>query len=643
MCFVITNVGWLAQFASDNARDDIVCRSDGVARHQVLVLNIIEVEAISHSQFLMLVLGQKQFISFFKEPRQGENLSCVIIFVLIYFFSQSAAVWIVVVSYSWCVSFSWASQPHKVREILNKRTPYFHMAAWILPFVLTIIILATNKVEGSYISGVCFVGYSSAVDKGLLVYLPVCCAVAISGFFTVRTVRLLLDTIREASKGVLPSEAGAKVRRTVSRILVFSVLLVACVIMTIICHIYKVYGEDSWQSSLKELVLCNIRQQLGETAVCSMESKPSLVMLQLELVTMFTAGVLCSSWVWTSNTASSWLMAFKHLFKQGERPVKLHKHQLIAQAFAKRAELQANGRLSLSFHSAHEDPLGMGQEMEPETSGDFSSDWAAALPHLVQRRGGLCGAEQLGLGRRASLDSVSNISRSISIRSGRFSWFGSRRGSEMSNTMSIQQSDLDRLQSMYDEAVKTNKKRSKREFFKSHKSRMRPWSRSTSRSRRHSITSRGSDNSSVFSQFSQVLPAITLDPKKLQSKVKMNKFSLPSPGKSIDFGRDPRQQQFNVNDPTFIELEEKLRQLASRNSNITDKDGELKITDITNNDGELRISIDVARANTCSIETQTELLDDTISTKLNMISTGTEHLKNFGTYLTPLVEIKQIN
>ena len=140
-----------------------------------------------------------------------------------------------------------------------------------------------------------------------------------------------------------------------------------------------------------------------------------------------------------------------------------------------------------------------------------------------------------------------------------------------------------------------------------------------------------------------MLPAITLDPKKLQSKVKMNKFSLPSPGKSIDFGRDPRQQQFNVNDPTFIELEEKLRQLASRNSNITDKDGELKITDITNNDGELRISIDVARANTCSIETQTELLDDTISTKLNMISTGTEHLKNFGTYLTPLAEIKEIN
>ena len=198
----------------------------------------------------------------------------------------------------------------------------------------------------------------------------------------------------------------------------------------------------------------------------------------------------------------------------------------------------------------------------------------------------------------------------------RFSWFTglSRKNSSTSN-MSIQQSDLERLQSIYNEAIKpSSKKRSKREFFKHHRSKMRPWSRSTNRSRRNSVTSRGSDNSSVFSQFSQVLPAITLDPKKLSSKVKMNKLSVPSPGKSMDFGRrEPSQlqHQFNVDDPRFMELEEKLRQLASisRNSNITDNDGK-----------EIKISIDLARPNTCSIETQTELLEDSI--KLNMISTG---------------------
>ena len=514
------------------------------------------------------------------------------------------------------VTFTWASQPNKVRDILTKRAPYFHMIAWTIPSVLTIIILALNKVDGSYISGICFVGYNSAVDKGLLVYLPLSCSLVVAGYFTVNTVKLLLEIIREVKKGVIPPESGAKVKSTVTRIVVFSSVIVVSVITAMICHIYTVYRQDSWQLGLEQLVECHISQQVGGAAACSLEHKPSLIMLQLELLCMFAAGVLCSSWVWTRNSVTSWFLAVKHLLTKSDRPVKLHKHQLIAQAFAKRAELQANGRLSLTFHSAHEDPLGvLGHEMDPETSGDFSSGWAAALPHLVQRRGGLCGADMLGLERRHSIGSVSNISRSISIKSGRFSWFGSRKGS-MDSSMSIQQSDMDRLQSLYDEAIKTNKKRSKREFFKSHKSRMKPWSRS-SKSRRNSSSSRASDNSSIFSQsqFSQVLPAITLDPKKLQSKVKMNKFSLPSPGKSTDFGRHSTPQQINVNDPTFIELEEKLRQLASvsRISNITDKDGELKI------------SIDMARPNTCSIETQTELLED--SAKFNMISIGTGNFK----------------
>ena len=49
------------QFAGDSVRKDVVCRGDGVGRHQ--------------------------------EPGQGENLSCVAVFILVYFFSQVAAVW----------------------------------------------------------------------------------------------------------------------------------------------------------------------------------------------------------------------------------------------------------------------------------------------------------------------------------------------------------------------------------------------------------------------------------------------------------------------------------------------------------------------------------------------------------------------
>ena len=54
-------VSRVLQFAGDSVRKDVVCRGDGVGRHQ--------------------------------EPGQGENLSCVAVFILVYFFSQVAAVW----------------------------------------------------------------------------------------------------------------------------------------------------------------------------------------------------------------------------------------------------------------------------------------------------------------------------------------------------------------------------------------------------------------------------------------------------------------------------------------------------------------------------------------------------------------------
>ena len=152
-----------------------------------------------------------------QEPGQGENLSCVIIFILVYFSSQAAAVWTGVLCYTWYITFTWASQPNKVKEILAKRAAYFHIAAWSLPLVFTIIILASNKVDGSYISGICFVGYNSGLDKGLLVFLPLCCSLTVATFFAVKSVMLLLGILREVSKGVLPGEAGTMVRRTVTR------------------------------------------------------------------------------------------------------------------------------------------------------------------------------------------------------------------------------------------------------------------------------------------------------------------------------------------------------------------------------------------------------------------------------------------
>ena len=110
-CFFVGSIGFLAQF-STGAREDITCRKDGTMR-----------------------LG---------EPSEGENLSCVIVFVIVYYFIIAGCIWFVNLSLAWHLSFRALGTP---KEVLRDLTAYMHIAAWTIPLVMVVIILATNEVR----------------------------------------------------------------------------------------------------------------------------------------------------------------------------------------------------------------------------------------------------------------------------------------------------------------------------------------------------------------------------------------------------------------------------------------------------------------------------------------------------------------
>jgi hypothetical protein len=58
------------------------------------------------------------------------------------------------------------------------------------------------------------------------------------------------------------------------------------------------------------------------------------------------------------NDQISVFLSLRTLNNQAEEPVRLKKHKVIAQAFAKRKMFNNAGRLSISFHSTYEDPVG---------------------------------------------------------------------------------------------------------------------------------------------------------------------------------------------------------------------------------------------------------------------------------------------
>ncbi|KAG8224389.1 hypothetical protein J437_LFUL016392 [Ladona fulva] len=442
LCFLVSTGGWLAQFVGSGARQDIVCRKDGTLR--------------------------------MSEPSSGENLSCVIVFVLVYYFLMAGIVWFAILAYAWHISFLALG---KVRERVDQRGAYFHLAAWSLPLVLTIAAMALGEVDADGLTGICFVGrtspfphppplpvsngdnsystfgssfaYSSlaqdrggsATSRAVFMLAPVVIAVMIGGFFLTKGLVTLIR-LRVSSRDLISERAAARIREAIVRLGLFSTFAVLFAVLTLVCHAYQMQNREKWALSLHRYVV-RIDGIAGGAGACRFESRPSLAMVQLHILAPFAAGIVMSSWVWTSSTLQAWRRFFRRHplnlqilvcnSRAVDEPVRLQKHKVIARAFAKRKELDQVGRLSISFHTTHEDPVGLEFDLNSvgAASGDLSSAWAAALPHLVMRRGAIAGGAGLGLGggnsfssqvRRNSMDSeISYSVRRLSVESRRHS------------------------------------------------------------------------------------------------------------------------------------------------------------------------------------------------------------------------------
>eukprot|EP00058_Branchiostoma_floridae_P019667 XP_002605157.1 hypothetical protein BRAFLDRAFT_122712 [Branchiostoma floridae] len=79
---------------------------------------------------------------------------CTIVFLLIYFFSMASSIWWVILSFTWFLAagMKWG------QEAIASYAQYFHLAAWLIPSVKTIAVLALSSVDGDPVSGICYVG-----------------------------------------------------------------------------------------------------------------------------------------------------------------------------------------------------------------------------------------------------------------------------------------------------------------------------------------------------------------------------------------------------------------------------------------------------------------------------------------------------
>ncbi|XP_056157616.1 smoothened homolog [Lampris incognitus] len=360
-CFFVGSIGWLAQFL-DGARQEIVCKSDNTMR-----------------------LG---------EPSSSETLSCVTIFIIVYYSLMSGVIWFVMLTYAWHTSFKALGTTH---QPLSGRTSYFHMVTWSIPFVLTVAILAIAEVDGDSVSGICFVGYKNYHYRAGFVLAPIGVVLVVGGYFLIRGV-MTLFSIKSNHPGLLSEKAASKINETMLRLGIFGFLAFGFVFITFGCHFYDFFNQAEWERSFREYVLCEANVTIASQTnkpipECTIKNRPSLMVEKINLFSMFGTGIAMSTWVWTKATILIWKRTWcKIIGRSDDEPKRIKKSKMIAKAFSKRKELHQDPEKELSFsmHTvSHDGPVaGINFDLN-EASNDMSSAWAQHVTKMVARRGAI--------------------------------------------------------------------------------------------------------------------------------------------------------------------------------------------------------------------------------------------------------------
>lgn len=113
----------------------------------------------------------------------GETLYCSITFILVYYSLIAAVVWFVILAYAWYMGIRALG---KIKDRIDKKGAYFHLIAWCFPIVLTVTIMTLGEIDGSSVTGICFVGYANHTARAVFVLGPVLLGLLVGGYFLTR-------------------------------------------------------------------------------------------------------------------------------------------------------------------------------------------------------------------------------------------------------------------------------------------------------------------------------------------------------------------------------------------------------------------------------------------------------------------------
>lgn len=244
ICFNILSIAYITRLIA--GRTAIACHSDGEAT------------------FLIM--------------RGLENTGCAVTFLLLYFFGMASSIWWVVLTFTWFLAagLKWG------HEAIQQHSSYFHVVAWGIPFVKTIIILFMHVVDADELTAMCYVGNQNErvltgfVITPLFTYLVIGTNFLLAGFISLFKIRSVMKN---------DGNKTDKLERLMVKIGLFSVLYIVPATVTVACYFYEKSRRDDWMEG---------------------ESYPNIEVFMMKIFMSLVVGITSGMWIWSAKTMLTW-------------------------------------------------------------------------------------------------------------------------------------------------------------------------------------------------------------------------------------------------------------------------------------------------------------------------------------------------
>ena len=225
-----------------------------------------------------------------------QTASCVILFVMVYYFQMASALWWVVLTLTWflAAALKWGE------EAVERLWLLYHIVSWSVPAMQVILVLALRLVDGDQLAGLCYTGNHDVVGLGVFVFLPLALYLLLGLIFLIIGFMALVKIRQQLQRDAVKSR---KLGRLIARIAVYSTLYTIPNAVLLILHIYSLAQQVSWE---EEYLRC-----ASSESNCPPQSTPTFAAFVLKYLMLFAIGIFSTSWIMSRKTLSAWKKFFQ--------------------------------------------------------------------------------------------------------------------------------------------------------------------------------------------------------------------------------------------------------------------------------------------------------------------------------------------